>query len=262
MRSLTLTGNTPSDRDSTVSQNPLRIAPSLLSCDFARICDEVNRVEAAGGDWHHLDVMDGHFVPNLTIGPAVVQRIADCAGIPLDVHLMISEPARYAEVFAKAGAGFLTFHAEVCPDAGALRRTLDVFRAQEQHGVQGVGIALNPDTDLRRIEGVLDGIDMVLVMSVFPGFGGQTFIAEVLKKVEALRAGGFSKRIEMDGGLNLETLPLCVAAGADTLVAGSAIYGAGDMQGRIEELRRRGEKARRSAEQDADEGRGVSGSEL
>jgi len=267
MRSQILPGSAPgtqmSDRAFTVSSHPITIAPSLLSCDFARIAEEVRRVEAAGGDWHHVDVMDGHFVPNLTIGPAVIERIAACAKIPLDVHLMISDPARYAEDYAKAGASVLTFHAEVAPGIDELRRVLGVLQEQKaKHGVHSVGVALNPDTPLAGIEPILDEIDMVLVMSVFPGFGGQSFIPEVLTKVEALRAGGYTGRVEMDGGLNLKTLPLCAAAGADTLVAGSAIFGAENMAERISGLRQGGEKARRSGAQDADDGTGANSSNV
>ena len=246
------TGTVSTDRPTSLIHHPLTIAPSLLSCDFARIADEVARVEAAGGDWHHVDVMDGHFVPNLTIGPPVVERIAAVAGIPLDVHLMISEPARYAEDYAKAGASVLTFHAEVCADTDRLREVFDVFQEQKaKHEVRSVGVALNPDTPVARIESILDEVDMVLVMSVFPGFGGQSFMPEVLSKVEALRAGGYAGRIEMDGGLNPKTLPLCAAAGADTLVAGSAIFGAENMKTRIQELREGGEKARGSSDDES-----------
>ncbi len=227
--------------------NPIVIAPSLLSCDFARIADEVARVEASGGDWHHVDVMDGHFVPNLTIGPPVVAKIHEAANVPLDVHLMITDPDAYAEPFAKAGAHVLTFHAEVRPQAAAQRETIRCFR---DAGVPQVGVALNPDTPVEAIAEVLSEVDLVLVMSVFPGFGGQSFRPEVLPKVEELRARGYAGRIEMDGGLNPETLPLCAAAGADTLVAGSAIFGAPDMTERIALLRRGAEERRTPTDED------------
>jgi ribulose-phosphate 3-epimerase len=224
-----------------MTDHPIRIAPSLLSCDFARIADELAKVEAAGADWHHVDVMDGHFVPNITIGPPVVERIRAAASLPLDVHLMITEPARYAAAFVKAGAEVLTFHIEVCEDLRAAREVAAVFRAE---GVPRVGVALNPATSIERVEGLLEEVDLVLVMSVVPGFGGQSFMPEVLSKVEWLRARGFAGHVEMDGGLNHETLPRCAAAGADVLVAGSAVYGSRDWAATIASLRAAAEGVR------------------
>ncbi len=230
--------------ETSVKPLPLRIAPSLLSADFARLADELAGIEAAGADWHHVDVMDGHFVPNLTIGPPVVASIKAVTTKPLDVHLMISAPARYAEAFVKAGADVLTYHVEVCPDDAATRAVARAFRAA---GAPQVGIALNPDTPIERVAAVLDLVDLVLVMSVFPGFGGQRFMPEVLPKATWLRSHGYEGHVEMDGGLNPTTLPLCAAAGADVLVAGSAIYGVRERAQRIGELRAAGENARRAA---------------
>ena len=225
-------------------RHPITIAPSILSCDFARIADEIARAEAAGADWLHVDVMDGHFVPNLTIGPPVVESVDKASRVPLDVHLMISDPRRYAEAFAKAGADVLTFHVEVCENASVAR---DVVRSFREHGVAKVGVALNPNTELERIEPFLEEVDLVLVMSVFPGFGGQKFMPEVLAKTRRLRELGYAGHVEMDGGLNGETLPRCAAAGADVLVSGSALFGAGDMGAAIARFRESAERARGEA---------------
>jgi ribulose-phosphate 3-epimerase len=217
---------------------PIRISPSLLSADFARLAEEIARVEAAGADWLHVDVMDGHFVPNMTLGPPVVEAIAKVAKAPLDVHLMITDPLRYAPHYAKAGAHVLTFHAEVCANPAAAR---EVARAFREHGVAKVGVSINPDTPTERIADYLDAVDLVLVMSVFPGFGGQKFMGEVLPKVRWLRQRGFEGDIEMDGGLNDATLPLCAAAGTNVFVAGSAVFGARDMRATILGFRARAE---------------------
>lgn len=225
----------------TMTDQPIRIAPSLLSCDFARVADDLAKIEAAGADWHHVDVMDGHFVPNISIGPPVVSKIKEAASIPLDVHLMITDPIQYAKPFAKAGADVLTFHIEVCEDTSKAR---EVIRAFRDEGVPKVGVALNPATPIERVGDLLGEVDLVLVMSVVPGFGGQSFMPEVLPKVEWLRAQGYSGHVEMDGGLNSETLPRCAAAGADALVAGSAIYGSANWKECIESFRASAEGVR------------------
>jgi ribulose-phosphate 3-epimerase len=224
------------------TERPILIAPSILSCDFARIAHEVARAEQAGADWLHVDVMDGHFVPNMTIGPPVVEAVHRVARVPLDVHLMIDEPVRYAQAFARAGAHVLTFHIELCASSNDARAVIDAFRG---HAVPKVGVALNPDTPIERVFPILDAVDVVLVMSVFPGFGGQKFMAEVLPKTRALRARGYAGDIEMDGGLNAETLPLCAAAGANALVSGSALFGAPDMAATLTRFRDAAERARR-----------------
>jgi len=209
------------------------IAPSLLSADFSRLAESLRAAEDAGADLHHVDVMDGHFVPNLTIGPAVVRAIRKSARAPLDCHLMIERPLRYAAEFAEAGADGITFHIEAKDPP---RETARAIRGLGKR----VGVALNPDTPVERLEPVLDLVDMVLVMSVFPGFGGQKFMPEVLEKTRALRGRyGFARDVEMDGGINLETVASCAAAGANVLVAGTAVYGAPDLRAAVAALRER-----------------------
>lgn len=198
-----------------------RIAPSILSADFARLGEEVAAVAAAGADFIHVDVMDGHFVPNLTIGPAVISAIRKATSVPFDVHLMISPVDLFIEQFIKAGANILTVHPEAGPH---LHRTIQAIKA----GGAQAGVALNPATPIELVETVIDDIDLVLVMSVNPGFGGQTFIRSQLKKIAALRklidASGRDIMLEVDGGVNAETAPAVIAAGADVLVAGSAVF--------------------------------------
>jgi ribulose-phosphate 3-epimerase len=220
--------------DPSAMKRPILISPSILSADFARLGEEVRRAEDAGADWLHVDVMDGHFVPNLTIGPPVVASLSKVARVPLDVHLMISEPLRYAPAFAAAGAHVLTFHIETCAGEREARSVAAEFR---RLGVKKVGVSLNPDIPIERVLPILDAVDLVLVMSVFAGFGGQKFIPDVLKKTRAVRAQGFEGHVEMDGGLNAEMIPECAAAGADVLVSGSALFGAPDMKATLTRFR-------------------------
>ncbi|HXV19023.1 MAG TPA: ribulose-phosphate 3-epimerase [Candidatus Omnitrophota bacterium] len=209
---------------------PVRIAPSLLSADFAHLADEIAKVEKAGCDLLHVDVMDGHFVPNITIGPFIVKAIRKVTKLPLDAHLMIDHPERYVRDFAQAGADHITVHAEACE--GTLSETLKLIRSL---GVTA-GVSLKPASPLKLIEPFLGEIDMVLLMTVNPGFGGQSFMPEVMPKVRELRAK-YDKDIEVDGGINKDTCREAVGAGANVLVAGTAVFGKSDVKQAIEELR-------------------------
>jgi len=204
---------------------PLVIAPSILSADFAKLGEEVVAVANAGADWIHIDVMDGHFVPNITIGPAMVRALRPFAKIPFDVHLMIAPCDPYLAGFAEAGADSISVHVEAGPH---LHRSLQAIRALGKKA----GAVLNPATPVSSVQNVLDLVDLVLVMSVNPGFGGQAFIATAVEKVAELKAmiGSRDIRIEVDGGITPETASLVAAAGADTLVAGSAIFKGGPTQ--------------------------------
>jgi ribulose-phosphate 3-epimerase len=212
----------------------LKIAPSILSADFSKLGEEIVAVEKAGADYIHVDVMDGHFVPNITIGPLIVEAIRPVTKLPLDVHLMIDNPDQYIEAFAKAGADYITVHVEACRH---LHRTIHHIKS---FGIKA-GVVLNPATPVDTIQHILRDIDMVLLMSVNPGFGGQKFIPEVLPKIKQVKemadSIGKELEIEIDGGVNPETAKLCVEAGANVLVAGSAIYDQEDYAAAISLIR-------------------------
>lgn len=218
--------------------HPLQIAPSILSADFSRLGDEIRDADRSGADLIHIDIMDGHFVPNLTFGPAIVKAVRPATRLPFDVHLMIDNPDLYIADFAAAGANFITVHAEACPH---LHRTLQLIR---EHGARP-GVVLNPATPVEWIRHVLADIDLVLLMTVNPGFGGQIFIPSVLPKISELRAlldaqGLQRVHIEVDGGINEDTGRLAAQAGADILVAGNAVFGQVDRSAAIRAIREGG----------------------
>ena len=218
----------------------IKIAPSILAANFSKLAEEVKEVEKAGAELIHIDVMDGHFVPNITMGPIVVEALRPVTDLPLDVHLMIENPDLYIESFAKAGADYITVHVEACPH---LHRTIQLIRS---FGVKP-GVVLNPHTPIETIQHVLEDIDMVLFMTVNPGFGGQKFIHSVVPKVQQLstiiKEKGLKIEIEIDGGINAETIIPCAEAGATIFVAGSAIYRQADRAAALQEIKEAGERA-------------------
>ncbi len=210
------------------------IAPSILSADFGHLADAVSQVEAAGADFIHVDVMDGHFVPNLTIGPPIVEALRPVTTLPLDVHLMMTNPDQFIPEFAQAGANYLTVHVETCPH---LHRTIQLIK---EHGVKA-GVTLNPSTSIVTLEEVAHLVDLILIMSVNPGFGGQSFIPSSLDKIfrarELITRTHSSALLEVDGGIKVDNAGDIVRAGADVLVAGSAIFGSSDYSATIQALR-------------------------
>ena len=212
----------------------IKLAPSILSADFSRLKDEIQAVENAGADWLHVDVMDGHFVPNITIGPVVVEWVRKVTSIPLDVHLMITDPDKYAPEFVRAGADWVSIHPETCD------RPLLTLNKIRNLGAKA-SVAVNPDVPLASVEPCLAIADMILIMSVFPGFGGQAFIPEVLPKIHQLRRiveeRGLFLHVEVDGGIKIDNIADVVRAGAEVIVSGSGIFKTPDYAATIREMR-------------------------
>lgn len=214
--------------------NPVKIAPSILSADFSRLKEEIQAVEAGGADWLHVDVMDGHFVPNITIGPVVVESLRKVTEIPLDVHLMITDPDTYAPEFIKAGADWVSIHPDTCPDP---HRSLETIRGLGARA----SVAVNPDVPLSKVDRFLPHIDMILMMTVFPGFGGQAFIPDVLPKIEEVRRLIDQKKlavlVEADGGIKADNIDRLVRAGVEVVVSGSGIFKTPDYAETIRQMR-------------------------
>src|SRR6266568_6124012 len=212
----------------------LKIAPSILSADFSRLKDEIQAVEAAGADWLHVDVMDGHFVPNITIGPVVVESIRKVTKIPLDVHLMITDPDKYAPEFIKAGADWVSIHPDTCANPNVSLRKI------RERGAKA-SVAVNPDVPLEKVEGCFPEIDMILMMTVFPGFGGQAFIPDVLPKITEVRKLIDQRKspilVEVDGGVKTDNIARVVNAGAEVIVSGSGIFKTADYAQTIRQMR-------------------------
>ena len=212
----------------------LKIAPSILSADFSRLKDEIQAVEAAGADWLHVDVMDGHFVPNITIGPVVVEWVRKVTTIPVDVHLMITDPDKYAPEFIKAGADWVSIHPDTCANPNVTLKKIHELGAK-------TSVAVNPDVPLSKVEGCFSDIDMLLMMTVFPGFGGQAFIADVLPKITEARNIIAQRRlpilIEVDGGIKTDNIARVVQAGGDVIVSGSGIFKTSNYADTIRQMR-------------------------